>query len=677
MAKLKMKKIEIIASIQDVKNIVDFIQRKEVMELTDIPENGNLDKISTVQSLGFYEKYLTEAETSLKVLDKYCPESKGILESFFPQKENISFKEFIDNSDKASDILGVCYDINSAAKQIDESSSSVARYEAMLETLEPWIDLDVPMKYKGTKTTSAFIGTLPDYYTAETLKDALLPALGEIEEFDCEVISSGKTRSNVFVVCHNDCKQAVYDALRSLGFAYPSDPTKHPPRVRYERYQNEISTLLDKSDKALDTIKENAKYRKDIQFAYDYFSLHREKYSTIGKLSVTDNIFILDGYISEADAESFCKELESKYTVALNVYDPDETDDVPVSLKNNSFNGAVESITNMYSPPGKSDIDPNPIMAFFYYALFGIMLSDAGYGLLMVIGTAIAKAKFKLTGAKKKTVDMYFYCGIATLFWGSLFGSWFGDIFEVVARDFFGVADLGAKINSLLGFNLFKDGLALWFQPVQDPMRLMRYSFLFGIIHLFAGLFAAFYKMWKQGNKVGAICDVIPVFILITGIVPLGAGILSVNVPPVLNKVGLIMAAVGAALIVLTAGRESKNIVGKLGVGLYGLYNTASGWLSDILSYSRLLALGLCTGVIATVVNTLGTIPENKITKLILLIPVFIFGHVVNMAINLIGTYVHTNRLQYVEFFSKFYDGGGRTFTPLKTNTKYYNIQED
>ena len=203
MAKLKMKKIEIIASIQDVKNIVDFIQRKEVMELTDIPENGNLDKISTVQSLGFYDKYLTEAKTSLEVLDKYCPESKGILESFFPQKENISFKEFIDNSDKASDILGVCYDINSAAKQIDESSSSVARYEAMLETLEPWIDLDVPMKYKGTKTTSAFIGTLPDYYTAETLKDALLPALGEIEEFDCEVISSGKTRSNVFVVCHN------------------------------------------------------------------------------------------------------------------------------------------------------------------------------------------------------------------------------------------------------------------------------------------------------------------------------------------------------------------------------------------------------------------------------------------------------------------------------------------
>jgi V/A-type H+-transporting ATPase subunit I len=130
-------------------------------------------------------------------------------------------------------------------------------------------------------------------------------------------------------------------------------------------------------------------------------------------------------------------------------------------------------------------------------------------------------------------------------------------------------------------------------------------------------------------------------------------------------------------MLVLTAGRDSKNIVGKLGIGLYGLYNTASGWLSDILSYSRLLALGLCTGVIATVVNILGTIPDDKAVKLIMLIPVFIFGHVVNMAINLIGTYVHTNRLQYVEFFSKFYEGGGRSFTPLKANTKYYKVRED
>ena len=136
-------------------------------------------------------------------------------------------------------------------------------------------------------------------------------------------------------------------------------------------------------------------------------------------------------------------------------------------------------------------------------------------------------------------------------------------------------------------------------------------------------------------------------------------------------------ALVGAVLTVLTSGRSSKNIIGKLGGGLYGLYNTASGYLGDILSYSRLLALGLSTGVIATVINLLGTMPGNKIAKLILFIGVFLLGHTANIAINLIGTYVHTNRLQYVEFFSKFYEGGGRSFTPLKADTKHFRFKEE
>ena len=147
--------------------------------------------------------------------------------------------------------------------------------------------------------------------------------------------------------------------------------------------------------------------------------------------------------------------------------------------------------------------------------------------------------------------------------------------------------------------------------------------------------------------------------------------------PQTLTAIGKYVALVGAVLTVLTSGRSAKNIIGKLGGGLYGLYNTASGYLGDILSYSRLLALGLSTGVIATVINLLGTMPGNKVAKLILFIIVFLLGHTANIAINLIGTYVHTNRLQYVEFFSKFYEGGGRMFEPFRRTTKYVDIKED
>lgn len=661
MAKLKMKRIEILAPIEEVKDIIDLLQRRSVIELTENEESAALETLSTHQSVSQFEKYYAAAKAALDVLDKYSPESKGLIASLLPQKSDMTLSEYLEKSDNASDYLNLCFDINSAQKDILDAKTGIARCKALLESLKPWLDLDVPMKYEGTKQTSAFIGTLPAVYTAQELKTALTPILGDEERFECEIVSASKDRSCVFIVCHNECKQQIFNALRALGFAYPSDPTKHPPRVRYERYEKEIKRLEESSAAAEKLIKESAVHRDDLRFVCDYFAIRKDKYDALNKLSMSQSVFVITGYIAEKNIEGLLRELDRSFVTAVSISEPAEDEDVPVELENDAFSGAVESITQMYSLPGKDDVDPNPVMSFFYYMLFGIMLSDAGYGLVMVIAMLVAKLALKPAGKMKKTVDMYFYCGIATVFWGALFGSWFGDIVNVVAEQFFN-KDIGS--------------LALWFEPVNDPMKLLLYSFLFGIIHLFAGLGISFYNMWKHGNRLGAVCDVIPVYLLITGLAPLGAGIV-IDIDPTVKAVGKYLALAGAVLIVLTAGRSSKNIVGKLGLGLYGLYNTASGWLSDILSYSRLLALGLCTGVIATVINTLGTIPENKAVKLCLLVPVFLFGHVVNMAINLIGTYVHTNRLQYVEFFAKFYEGGGRAFTPLKADTKYFKFKED
>lgn len=656
-----MKKIEIIAPLPQIKDVVDLVQRRGVIELTKPEKNDALQHLSAEKSAARYEKYLSVVSAALKEIEKRKPEKKSLAESFIPKMTDLTLSEYLLRSDEADETLNLCYSINDAVKEITEATAAIARNKAMMDSLTPWLSLDLPMKYSGTRTTAAFIGTLPAAYTAESLKAALLPILGETDTFECEIISAAKGRTNALVLCHTECKQAVFNALRELGFAYPSDPTKHPPEVRFERYKklNEDLELAIKTNK--EKLEAWADKREQIRFAEDYFTVCKEKYSSIGSLGVTDSVFVLTGYIAEKNARKLTDELNKTFDVAISLTDPGEDEDVPVLLQNNGFSGAVESITKMYSLPGKDDVDPNPVMAFFYYALFGIMLSDAGYGALMVLGTLFVKLKWKPQGNLKKTVDMYFYCGIATVFWGALFGSWFGDIFNVVAEQFFN-KDIGS--------------LALWFEPVNDPMKLMLYSFLFGIIHLFVGLGVSFCNIWRHGNKLGAVCDVIPVYLFITGLAPLGASIV-ITVPPAVTTVGKYLMIAGAVLIVATAGRSSKNIIGKFGLGLYGLYNVASGWLSDILSYSRLLALGLCTGVIAQVVNTLGTIPENKVTKLCLLIPVFIFGHTVNMAINLIGTYVHTNRLQYVEFFAKFYEGGGRSFTPLTAHTKHYNIKED
>jgi V/A-type H+-transporting ATPase subunit I len=664
-----MKYAEIIAPVEEAKDLFDYLQVRSVMEVKKLDEIEGLDYFETGPVVASIEKYLDTAQTALEIIDKYAPAKSGLLDSLKGLPE-LSESEYLKKSDEADEILGICLKICNAEKEINEDKALISRSQAAIDAVEPWLKLDIPMQFKGTDTTKAIIGTLPDEYTAEKLQIALAAFLEGEDRYECEIISHAADRSCVFVLAHNEAYEKVLSALRSLEFAFPSDPTKHAPEVRYGRMRSKIAEAEAEIESDTALIKELAENREDIRFACDWFTIKRDRYTALENTSAGNSIVAFGGYIPADQCETLSKELESRFSAAVEVRDPPDEDDVPVLLRNRPFVAAVEPITEMYALPDKSDIDPNPVMSVFYYILFGLMLSDAGYGLLMAIGCGIAKFKYKVTGRLKKTVDMYFWCGLATVFWGVLFGSFFGDIIPRISAEFF---------DKTLVVPWAKDpgSIALWFEPVKDPMKLLCYSFLFGLIHLFFGLGCAFVKMWKQGNKSGAIFDCVPVFMLILGIVPMGAGILNVTVPAILTTIGKYLAIAGAVLVVLTAGRSSKNIVGKLGTGLYGLYNTASGWLSDILSYSRLLALGLCTGVIATVVNTLGCIPSNKIAKAIMLIAVFIFGHVVNMAINLIGTYVHTNRLQYVEFFAKFYEGGGRSFTPLKTNTKYYKVKED
>lgn len=219
--------------------------------------------------------------------------------------------------------------------------------------------------------------------------------------------------------------------------------------------------------------------------------------------------------------------------------------------------------------------------------------------------------------------------------------------------------------------------LYLWLNPQGDDlMTTMLWCFLFGIVHLFVGLAIKGYLEWKQGDRFGAICDVLSVYLAVGGAAPICAGMI-IDVPDIYKTVGKYCALVGVVLIILTAGRSSKGIFGKLGSGLYALYNTISGYLSDVLSYSRLLALGLVTGIIGSVVNLMGTLPENMVVKTVLFTVVFVLGHAINFGINVIGAYVHTNRLQYVEFFSRFYEGGGRAFNPLKVNSSTFKLKEE
>ena len=302
-----------------------------------------------------------------------------------------------------------------------------------------------------------------------------------------------------------------------------------------------------------------------------------------------------------------------------------------------------------------------------------MMLSDAGYGLVMSIVCGIVLLKYKrMDSGLQKMIRLFFWCGLSTAFWGFMYGGFFGDAIDVIAHTFFDVPETTQVLKPL------------WFAPLENPMRLLIYCMLFGLIHLYAGLAMKGYEYLKNKDVVGFISDIISWYMFITGLVmmlvpsSIFASIAGkqITFSPALVTLSKVLTIGGVVIILLMSGRANKNWGLRIALGAYDIYGV-TGWLSDVLSYSRLLALGLATGVIANVINMMASMNGKSVVGAIIFVVVFILGHTLNILINLLGAYVHTNRLQYVEFFGKFYDGGGKPFTPFKAINRYVEIKED
>ena len=355
--------------------------------------------------------------------------------------------------------------------------------------------LDISMRTISTPTTSVFTGSFPVEYTEETLRAKIAEGAPDVDGVVVEILSASPQQTCAFLMCHISQGLKLETYLRSIGFTYPAEPSKVPPAERVDILNGRIAALQKEIDKNEAEIRTHKNRREDLLYTIDYFTMRTEKYDVLGRLWQSPHVFLITGYIPAENAEALKTELTTTQEAYVELCDPSDADDVPVKLKNNKFAAPVEGVLESYSMPGKHEIDPSGIMAVFYYFLFGMMLSDAGYGLVMVLGCGIILHKFKnMEEGLRKTLTMFLYCGISTIFWGILFGSFFGDAITVIAKTFFNT-DIVIP--------------PLWFTPVDEPMRLLLFSFLVGIIHLFAGLGAQFYQLAKQGKWLDAIYDVV------------------------------------------------------------------------------------------------------------------------------------------------------------------------
>lgn len=661
MAKLKVMSIEIAAPVSKKEAILDVLQRLGCAEISLPVDIGSLTFSELSREFAENQKKLEQVNKALSIVKKYRPEKKSPTSFLEPRKE-FDFASFALLSKRFEKIFPECEKINGYEELISDCRQNIIKYQAEIDELTPWEKADMPMKCEKLKHMAYITGSFRKSLGEEELNGIVASQLEKDIQVQFCVVQVDTSMTCVTAVARNEDIDAVENVLRNAGFVRAPECPDENAACAIRRIKEKIG----EAQKLIDTHEEKLcscfDKREEIEFAKDFLCVSGDRLKESEKMPSGTHLFYIKGYAAQRDAERIKETLEEKYSSAVAVSEPQPDEDVPVILSNNFFAAPLEGITGMYSLPGKNDPDPTGIMAFFYYFFFGMMLSDAGYGLLMVIATGIVLLKGKKIESKlRNTCLMYFFCGLSTVFWGAMYGSWFGDMINVVRTEFLGLPEVR---------------LYIWLEPVNSLMELMVYCFLFGLVHLFTGVAVKAVTDWKNGDKLAAFCDSVPTYLSILGIAPIFFGLFT-DVPPIMTKIGTPVLIVGLILVVLTGGRDAKSVGGKLGGGLYEVYNLIGGYLGDVLSYARLLALGLSTGVIAEVMNMLGVLPQNKFLKLAMFIVVSVVGHVANFAINVIGAYVHTNRLQYVEFFGKFYEGGGRAFVPFKAQTEYYKFKEE
>lgn len=654
-----MKRVRIVALREDRKRLLEHIQDSALIQIKkpDKSKKG-FSKVDVASQMQVFERNVQLCETTLKILDEYAREKKGLLSSFSGRKE-VDPDEIGVIASNSGKVIEICRKINDLNKKIVDNSAEQIRISTSLSQLEVWQKLDIPINTENTKSTAVFIGSLPAEYSDKELSDTIAQENPKLEfEFEIQYCENKMTCLVLFAPISQ--KSMAEDVLRNLGFSKPITGTSHTPAVKAERLRKRSEELLLESEKAKNDIIALADNREEIKVTQDYFRIRADKYNVINELDHTNHVFVIEGYIPEKDYDEFKKLCERVSTCCIEAWDADE-EEAPVKLKNNRFSTPAQSILTMYAPPSHADIDPTPLLAFFFYFFFGMMFSDAGYGLLMVIVIGIILKVFKPDTQMRNNLKLFQYCGVSTFFWGLIFGSIFGDAPAVLYNYF---TDANITMAQMLPWPTL--------DPQKDALLLMVISIAFGLVHILVGMGCKFYICLKQKDYGGAFFDTGLWMLMLIGFAVLGVGMATTQTVMYIGAGIAIACAVG---LVLTQGRNKKGF-GKVIGGLASLYDVTS-YISDLLSYSRLLALGLTTGVMAQVFNMLATMFGKGVVGMIFMVVIMLIGHAINIGLNALGSYVHTMRLQYVEMFSKFYEGGGQEFEPFSLKSKYIKIKED
>ena len=663
-----MKKLTVLAHSSDADAIVRrMLHLKCVQIQRSMPEAGelSLERIESDGKQTEIRERMAHIEAAMPRLAKYSTRRGGIGR----RVQRLDRAAFV--ADGRAERAYLAVERTLAVKsRMDEIVAEQTRNEAAMQSLLPWLNYDAPLNEVSSAHTAMQLGScLVKLYNYEALE-----AAGAYVE---DVSDDGKTQY-FSVTYHKEDEEAVTAALDKCAFLKVNfSDISTTAQAAYDELERCQSALAEENSALIETLMDLSESLDDIEVLYDVEGTNLNICLQKQKLYQTQNCIVLAGWLPAAAEERVLGGL-SAFECACEISEPEEGDEVPVLLRNNPFSGTFEWVIEMYSYPKYGGFDPTLIMSIFYFLIFGLMFADVGYGLLLVLACFGGVKLLNPKEGLKRMMLMFGYCGISCIIMGVLFGGWFGDLPVAIMNNFF--PQFGGQAQNTPIGHFFNNGV--FFNPVSSSIPFLFVALGMGEVHLVAGMAVNMVLTWKSGKRIQALCENIPYWVMFAGVdlmAPLAAaGMISSDplAPQTqallenLSGIGMYVMLLGIAMILFLKGVGEKTFFAWIIKGLGGLYSLIS-FASDLLSYSRILALGLVASVIAQVINMLTSLGASGPVGFIFMIVVMILGHGLNLAINLLGTFVHAARLQYIEFFGKFYEDGGESFKPALPAEEY------
>jgi Archaeal/vacuolar-type H+-ATPase subunit I len=636
MAIVKMKKFKLFALEKDRKSLLKELQKFSYVHFVKTKEEDeSLKEIELNQDMTIIKEKSQKVKWMLNYFSKLFPketkkeiDESSIKETLFVLVEQQASKyDFSNDYENLANISG----------EMDSNKEEIANLEIYRKELSKWLNIKESLgNLKAFKTAKFFLGTVAKK-NFEPLKDKLR----NFEHTYIEEISDESSQINIMLLTSNTEEKELKNELKTYSFTETNFDFDTSFTDEYEKTKNREEELKKANEKLKEKVEKLLKLIPKLLIQKEYLDNALMRETVVSNFKATDTVNVIEGYIP-LDMEEEFKKIVNKNSNKSNYLEITEVDkddeEVPILLKNSGITGLFASITQMYALPKYNEIDPTAILSIFYWIFFGMMVADFAYGLILFILSGLALMIGKFDENKRKFLKFFFALSFSTMIWGLLYGSAFGDLIKLPTQ----VLDSS-----------------------KDFMSIFILSIIFGAIHLVIALGIKAYILIKNGHFMDVIYDVFLWYLTLTSlIILLLAGRFGLS--EFTKNIFIACAVIGMLGIVVFGARDAKTLVGRIGGGLYSLYGITS-YIGDFVSYLRLMALGLAGGFIASAINIIVKMLVSKgILGIILGVVVFTLGQSFNIFLSFLSSYVHTSRLTYVEFFSKFYEGGGKAFKKFR-----------